>query len=58
MRYVVLIGNPADGFVVVGPFESAYDATTYRIKRYLETERDKSDCWILELHKPADDNTE
>jgi hypothetical protein len=53
MQYVVLIGNPADGFIVVGPFESAYDA-----ERYLETERDKSDCWILELYKPAYDDTE
>lgn len=52
-RFVMLIGNPGDGFVVVGPFDNHNEAF-----QYLEVERAKEDCWIVELHAPASDEEE
>lgn len=49
---VLMYGNPADGFRVVGPFENAEAATAY-----LETERDRSDWWIMDLDAPATQQT-
>lgn len=48
MKYVMMVGNPTDGFVVVGPFDYSDDAA-----RYLETEHWQDNCWIVELHQPA-----
>jgi hypothetical protein len=49
-RWVVLMGNPTDGFVVVGPFtfrESAID--------YMETDPSygQEPMWVVESHQPA-----
>jgi hypothetical protein len=53
MQHVMLIGNPADGFVVVGPFPD-HDAAV----RYMETDPEKESMWIVELHAPAQEEDE
>lgn len=49
-QYVLMIGNPADGFVVVGPFADHDQA-----QRYMEAEADVESMWIVELNAPAAD---
>lgn len=51
-RYVMMMGNPADGFHVIGPFEDRETAV-----RYMETERDAGDCWIVDLLAPDEEFT-
>ena len=48
--HVVLMGNPEDGFVVVGPFPDRTDAA-----RYIGTDQSGETMWTVELHKPAKD---
>jgi hypothetical protein len=50
MRYVILMGNPGDGFRVIGPFDHIEDA-----RIYLEGEFSKQDCWIMELDAPDEE---
>ena len=44
---VAVYGNPADGFRIVGPFETSADA-----QAYIDSERNKSDWWIMDLDAP------
>lgn len=46
-KKVVMYGNPADGFRIVGPFENAAAADAY-----IEAEFDRSDWWIVDLDAP------
>ena len=50
--HVVVAGNPADGFVIVGPFSDVAGA-----HRYIEAEPvpDKRYMWVCELHAPAEE---
>jgi hypothetical protein len=48
MRYAMMMGNPSDGFFVIGPFDSREAAA-----RYIETERSAGDCWVVELLAPS-----
>jgi hypothetical protein len=43
--FIVVSGNPVDGFGFVGPFEDSDDID---VEEYGE-------CWIAELHAPEDD---
>ena len=47
MKYAMMIGNPADGFVVVGPFNDHATALAY-----LESETSSENMWIVEIHEP------
>jgi len=47
MKYAMLMGNPADGFVVVGPFEDRDVAMAY-----LESETSSENMWIVDMHEP------
>ena len=48
-QYVILMGNPADGFVVIGPFADRDKAIAY-----MESEPSSSESmWIVELQEPA-----
>jgi hypothetical protein len=45
MNFIVITGNPVNGFQAVGPFETRQEA--------LECgEGLKEDWWIMEVHKP------
>jgi hypothetical protein len=46
--YVILMGNPADGFVVIGPFSNRDDA-----HKYLLAEDAYENVWIVDLQQPA-----
>ena len=46
--YIMIYGNPIDGFCYVGPFANRDEALTYA-----EGERDPRDWWIVELDAPA-----
>ena len=48
MNYAIMMGNPADGFDLIGPFDNVADAMLY-----LQTERSKQDMWMVQLHPPA-----
>ena len=48
MKYVILTGDPADGFAVTGPFETVDEAS-----HYLDFDLHGEDAWIVELHAPA-----
>jgi hypothetical protein len=45
--YVVLVGNPVDGFSVVGPFDSHEDAKGF-------CQGSDETWWIAKLEKPGD----
>jgi hypothetical protein len=47
IQFVVIYGNPADGFNYVGPFESRDDAALYA------AEDTPADWWIVMLDAPA-----
>lgn len=47
IQFIVIYGNPADGFNYVGPFESRADATHYA------SVDNAGDWWIVELDAPA-----
>ena len=51
--HIVFIGNPADGFYAVGPFDTQDDAV-----RYIGGEHHKENCWAMELCAPASDEGE
>ena len=47
--YVILMGNPADGFVVIGPFAEHEDAV-----EYIDSEPSRHEnMWIVDLQQPA-----
>lgn len=46
--FIMVYGNPIDGFCYVGPFGSHEDA-----KAYMESEDDRTDCWVADLFAPA-----
>jgi hypothetical protein len=47
MQFIIIYGNPADGFSHVGPFNSLDEATQYAAA-------DKpSDWWVVMLDAPA-----
>jgi hypothetical protein len=48
--YIVVYGNPADGFRHIGPFADYVDA-----ERYMDQERSQQNLWIVELDAPAED---
>lgn len=46
-KYIVIYGNPGDGFHFIGPFDTIDEATEYG--------KDATrDWWIAELNAPAD----
>jgi len=47
MKYVILMGNPADGFVIIGPFDDAAFAA-----EYINTDPAGKDMWVCEMHEP------
>jgi hypothetical protein len=51
MDYILIFGNPGDGFEYVGPFKTAAAAT-----EYAETDRElrNGGWWVMLLQKPAD----
>ena len=48
MKYAIMMGNPADGFIVVGPFIEYETA-----RAYLDDESSSENMWIVEMHEPA-----
>ena len=49
MKYVILTGNPADGFAVIGPFEDVDVAS-----RYLDFDLHGEDAWVVLLNAPEE----
>lgn len=49
MKYLLIKGNPVDGFQFVGPFNYHGDAIDYADAHQLELEKD---WWIAELQTP------
>lgn len=49
-QHVVLMGDPENGFVVVGPFECMASAC-----QYIGTDKSSEPMWAVELHKPDSD---
>lgn len=48
MSYIIVTGNPKDGFVYIGPFDSHEDAVQHaEWKANLE-----ADWWVIELLEP------
>lgn len=47
MKYILVFGNPADGFEHIGPFDSAEEASAYA-ERWLD-----GDWWTVLLQEPA-----
>ena len=47
-EWVVILGNPVDGFNIVGPFKNHMDAMTW-------AEAICGDWWITTLEDPDDD---
>lgn len=47
--HVIMTGNPADGFAVIGPFNNAEEASEYADEHFREEE-----WWLLPLHAPED----
>jgi hypothetical protein len=54
MQFIIVRGNPADGYDFIGPFDDHRDALSYRDIR---TQRPTGarDCWVCELRPPDDD---
>lgn len=49
-QYVIMMGNPADGFVIVGPFNDRDTALAY-----MESEPPSSEnMWIVDLQSPVE----
>jgi hypothetical protein len=53
MNYILIYGNPRDGFRFVGPFAERDDAVVY-----LEMEVYQENIWIAQLDAPAVDEEE
>lgn len=49
MQTVILIGNRASGFVVVGPFPD-FEAA----QAYIESDPERENMSVFDLHAPAD----
>lgn len=50
-KYIIIYGDPKDGFVYVGPFDKFQQATEY-------AEADgKTDWWVVELETPAEETS-
>ena len=47
-QFIVIMGNPVDGFTHIGPFDSFEDGTDY-----MEEERGNPDMWLALLQKPS-----
>lgn len=47
MQYIIIRGNPVDGFDYIGPFASRDEALAY-----MDEDRSKSDQWATELATP------
>ena len=45
--YIIVMGNPCDGFRFIGPFPDFPTAL-----HYMETEHDPHDMWITQLDAP------
>ena len=45
---VILMGNPVDGFVVIGPFNHLDDAVAY-----IDSDPEGGEMWLCELQAPA-----
>ena len=50
-QFIVIYGNPAEGFTYVGPFASHDDAVDYA-----QVDNAPSDWWIILLQQPAESN--
>lgn len=48
--FIMIYGNPCDGFRHVGPFKSHEDAV-----QYMACEKSSENCWIAELDTPCSD---
>ena len=47
-NWIIVKGNPIDGFDYVGPFPNAHTAA-----RYIEEDRESENQWIVELAVPC-----
>ena len=47
-KFIVVMGNPVDGFIHIGPFDTFEDGTDY-----MEEERHNADMWLVLLQEPA-----
>jgi hypothetical protein len=46
--HCILVGNPSDGFRVIGPFACMKDA-----RKYIDSEPYRENMWIAEMDMPA-----
>lgn len=52
MKYIIIYGDPVDGFTFVGPFYCRDEAVNYA-----ERDGDRFNVWcIAELNAPAEEN--
>ena len=52
MKYVIVCGNPRDGFKFTGPFEAQGDAIDYADAHLLN----EKDWWVCEVSPPEENN--
>jgi hypothetical protein len=53
--FIIVRGNPSEGYDFIGPFDDVRTALSYRdirLQRVKETV--PRDCWIVELRSPDD----
>jgi hypothetical protein len=49
VKYIIIFGNPADGFEHIGPFDDGEAANEYA-DRHL---RGRNDWWVVLLQEPS-----
>ena len=49
-KFIVVMGNPVDGFTHIGPFEFWEDAN-----KYCEDDPSPFDMWVVMLQEPSHD---
>ena len=49
MRYIVVLGDPINGFVCIGPFDTREAANTY-----LDEDPGDETGWVVDLTPPGD----
>jgi hypothetical protein len=58
-RFIIVRGNPADGYDFIGPFDDIRAALVHRdirLQRHTDVTAPR-DCWIVELRAPDDEET-
>ncbi|QWY83553.1 hypothetical protein [Rhizobium phage RHph_X2_28B] len=50
-KYIIISGNPVDGFTFIGPFDSADEATQYTESN----SKDLYDWWLAPLTEPTEE---